>query len=58
MIVLLPLFSKTYQGAICDELALTRQSPGDVVISKNTGNPGLLRSDSMLKANGCNSGLE
>ncbi|MCC7570121.1 hypothetical protein KO465_02120 [Candidatus Micrarchaeota archaeon] len=85
------------KGAICDELALTRQSPGDVVISKkngveqrpediivifevkmsivwnweyikenqthghlkcigdyktHSGNPGLLRSDSMLKAIG------
>lgn len=85
------------QGAICDELALTRQSPGDVVVSRrsgveqkpedivaifeikmsivwnweyikdnqnndrficigdyktHSGNPGLLRSDSMLKAIG------
>ncbi|MGI6485511.1 MAG: hypothetical protein ACOX15_04115 [Tepidanaerobacteraceae bacterium] len=83
------------QGAVCDELALTRQSAGDVVISRSngieqkpediliifevkmsivwnwqyikgnpdrlqcigdykshSGNPGLLRSDSMLKAIG------
>lgn len=81
------------QGAICEEIALTKMSPADVVISKNknitqkpediltiievkmsvvwnwefkkgnildcagdykkhTGNPGLLRSDTMLKAIG------
>jgi hypothetical protein len=80
------------QSAICDEIGLTRQSPGDVVIAKinkqilnpsdilcvvevkmsivwnwmiqnnqlscvgdyntHTGNPGLLRSDTMLKAIG------